>query len=143
VPALGKPARALERRAAAVAIHQVHRLTRAVAGVDSGQPAAGALLERGLPAGRGRGPELGNIALRDARPAFNIAPARPMASCGRTRLSPGGLTANEGNRDMSHRRIGLGAVPMAFAGLDLHDVTDVDLALFMLGCHHAGARGHD
>jgi hypothetical protein len=25
----------------------------------------------------------------------------------------------------------------------LHYITDVDLALFMLRCHHAGARGHD
>jgi hypothetical protein len=35
-PALGEAARALERRAAAL---PVHRLARAVAGVDSGQPA--------------------------------------------------------------------------------------------------------
>src|SRR5271169_4287732 len=40
-PAFGEAARALERRAAAVPVHQVHRLARAVAGVDGGQPAAG------------------------------------------------------------------------------------------------------
>src|SRR5438270_11527375 len=32
---------------------------------------------------------------------------------------------------------------MAFAGLDMHDVADIDLALFVLRRHHAGARGHD
>jgi hypothetical protein len=25
----------------------------------------------------------------------------------------------------------------------MHDIAHVDLALFMLVCHHAGARGHD
>jgi hypothetical protein len=34
-------------------------------------------------------------------------------------------------------------MPMAFAGLDMHDITHVDLTLFMLRCHHAGARGHN
>jgi hypothetical protein len=63
-PVLGEAALAMERHAAAVPVHQVYRLARAVAGVVSGQPAAGALLERGLPAGRDRRPELGNIALR-------------------------------------------------------------------------------
>src|SRR5260370_848313 len=53
------------------------------------------------------------------------------------------LTAARGNRDMAHRRIGLGAVPMALAGLDVHDVADIDLALVVLGGDHAGARGHD
>src|SRR6266446_3619495 len=57
--------------------------------------------------------------------------------------SPGGLAANCCDRDMPHRRIGLGAMPMAFAGLYMHDVTDIDLMLFMLRCHHAGACGHD
>jgi hypothetical protein len=114
---------------------------RAVAGVVSGRPAAGALLNFVSPpdetVGRAR-------QYRDAVGALGVQyRVGPMTSCGRVRLSPGGLTANEGNRDVSHRRIGLGAVPMALAGLDLHDVTDVDLALFMLGCHHAGARGHD
>src|SRR6266446_6433892 len=56
--------------------------------------------------------------------------------------SPGGLTANCRDRDMPHRRIGLGAMPMAFAGLDVHDIA-VDLALIMLRRHHPGARGHD
>src|SRR5260370_14799509 len=58
-------------------------------------------------------------------------------------LSPSGLTPNQGDRDMTHRRIGLGAMPMAFAGLDMHDIADVDLTLFMLRRHHAGARRHD
>ncbi len=44
---------------------------------------------------------------------------------------------------MPHRRIGLGAMPMAFAGLDVHDITQINLTLFMLRRHHAGARGHD
>src|SRR5271166_1649369 len=77
-PARGEAARALGRRAAAAPVHQVHRLARAVASVDSGQPATGALLERGLPAGRDRGPELGNIALRGrhARHSISRRPAR-------------------------------------------------------------------
>jgi hypothetical protein len=33
-------------------------------------------------------------------------------------------------------------MPMAFGGLDMHDIADLDLALFMLVCDHAGARGH-
>lgn len=53
------------------------------------------------------------------------------------------LTADECDRDMPHRRIGSGAMPMAFTRLDVHDITDIDLSLFMLRCHHAGARGHD
>ena len=53
------------------------------------------------------------------------------------------LTANEGDRDMPHRRISLGAMPMAFAGPDMHDVADIDLTLFMLRRHHAGAGGDD
>src|SRR5262249_22932523 len=40
-PALGQAALALERRAATVPVHQVHRLARVVGGVDGGQPAAG------------------------------------------------------------------------------------------------------
>src|SRR6266436_5307954 len=58
-------------------------------------------------------------------------------------LSPGGLAADGGDRDMPHRRVGLGAVPMALTGLDVHDITDIDLTLLALVCHHAGARGHD
>ena len=34
-------------------------------------------------------------------------------------------------------------MPMSFTGLDVHDIAHVDLTLFMLRCHHAGARGHD
>jgi hypothetical protein len=41
-------------------------------------------------------------------------------------LSPGGLTADECDRDVPHCRIGLGAMPMPLAGLDLHDVTNSD-----------------
>ena len=44
---------------------------------------------------------------------------------------------------MAHCRIGLGAMPMAFTGLDMHDIADIDLALLVLVRHHAGARGHD
>ena len=44
---------------------------------------------------------------------------------------------------MPQRRIGLGAMPMALTGLDMRDIAHVDLALFMLRRHHAGARGHD
>src|SRR5207244_10090554 len=59
------------------------------------------------------------------------------------KLSPGGLAADGGNRVMPHRRVGLGAMPMALAGLDVYDITDIDLTLLALVCHHAGARGHD
>src|SRR5215471_17998756 len=59
-PALGQAAVALERRAATVPIHQVHGLARVVGGVDSGQPAAGPLLEGGLLAGRDCVPEFGD-----------------------------------------------------------------------------------
>src|SRR6266851_5556590 len=59
------------------------------------------------------------------------------------RLSPGGLTADGRDRDMPHRRVSLGAMPMTFTGLDMRDIADIDLMLFMLRCHHAGARGHD
>src|SRR5215472_9634684 len=43
-PALGEPALALKRGAAAGPVHQIHRLPRAVAGVDRCKTAAGALL---------------------------------------------------------------------------------------------------
>ena len=55
----------------------------------------------------------------------------------------GGLPADQCDRDVPHRRIGLCAMPMAFTGLDVHDVTDIDFALLTLGCNHAGAGGHD
>src|SRR5271169_2336086 len=44
---------------------------------------------------------------------------------------------------MPHRRIGLGAMPMALAGLDMHDIAHIDFALVMLRRDHAGAGGHD
>src|SRR5215475_11592254 len=59
------------------------------------------------------------------------------------RLSPLGLAANERDRNVPHGRIGLGAVPMALASLDVRHVTDVDLPLLMLRRHDAGARSHD
>src|SRR5215472_10876109 len=54
-----------------------------------------------------------------------------------------GLAANSRDCDMPHRRVGLGAMPMAFTGLDVHDITYLDLMLLVLGRHHAGTRGHD
>jgi hypothetical protein len=30
-------------------------------------------------------------------------------------------------------------MPIAFTGFDIDNVTDVDLTLLELGCHHAGA----
>src|SRR5262245_38138409 len=58
-------------------------------------------------------------------------------------LSPLGLTANERDRNVPHGRIGLGAMPMALASLDVCHIADVDLALLMLRRHDAGARSHD
>src|SRR5580692_1777217 len=44
---------------------------------------------------------------------------------------------------MAHRRRGLGAVPVALAGLDVHDVADLDLLrLAALDRHHALTRRH-
>ncbi|HJY48425.1 MAG TPA: hypothetical protein VJ349_07285 [Stellaceae bacterium] len=43
------------------------------------------------------------------------------------------MTAGECDGDVPHRRIGLRAMPMAFTCLDVHDVTDIDFAPFMLG----------
>src|SRR6185312_8891535 len=59
-PHFGQPAPGLERGASAVTEHQVHRLAGAVARVHRGEPAAGALLERGLAAVGERVPELGD-----------------------------------------------------------------------------------
>src|SRR3954465_6273198 len=66
-----------------------------------------------------------------------------MAWSHRNPLAPLRLPADGGDRDVAHCRVGLGAVPMAFAGLDVHDVADIDLVLFVLGRDHPGARGHD
>ena len=49
-----------------------------------------------------------------------------------THLTVGSLTADKCNRDMPHRRIRLGAVPMALTGFDVDDIADIDLALFVL-----------
>src|SRR6516165_1633098 len=73
----------------------------------------------------------GDVALREI--------ARYMISS----LAVCGLAANGRDCDMPHRRVGLGAMPMAFTGLDVHDITYLDLMLLVLGRHHAGARGHD
>src|SRR5262249_21152618 len=51
-------------------------------------------------------------------------------------LSVGGLTADQRDRDMPHRRIRFGAMPMAFTSLDMDDVADIDLALILLCRHH-------
>ena len=51
-------------------------------------------------------------------------------------LSVGGLTADQRDRDMPHRRIRFGAMPMAFTSLDMDDVAEIDLALFLLCRHH-------
>src|SRR5215469_16954354 len=58
-------------------------------------------------------------------------------------LPPSGFAADGGDRDVSHCRISLGAVPMALAGLYMHDIADIDLTLFALVRHHARARRHD
>ena len=70
------------------------------------------------------------------RPPFDawLRPSRVLSA-----LSPGGLAANSRNGDVPHRRIGLGAMPVAFTGLDMHDITHIDLTLLMLRRHHAGA----
>src|SRR3989454_10683408 len=59
-PALGQTTLATVRRAAAVPVHQIHRLASAVGGMDRGQPATGPLLEGGFLAGRDGGPHLGD-----------------------------------------------------------------------------------
>jgi hypothetical protein len=51
------------------------------------------------------------------------------------------LTAGECDGDVPHRRIGLRAMPMAFTRLDVHDITDINFAPFMLGVNHAGTGG--
>src|SRR5262245_13283692 len=69
--------------------------------------------------------------------------ARPNAIGDLALLSPLGLTANERDRNVPHGRISLGAMPMAFASLDVRHVADVDFALLMLRRHDAGTRSHD
>lgn len=53
----------------------------------------------------------------------------------RSPLAPGRLAVDERDRDVAHRRIGLGAVPMTLAGLDMSDVAYIDLALLVF-CRH-------
>src|SRR5262249_60121448 len=72
-------------------------------------------------------------------PAYMVTDQRRVMA----RLSPLSLTANERDRNVPHGRVGLGAMPMALTSLDVRHVADVDLALFMLRCHDAGARSHD
>src|SRR4030095_1982483 len=76
-PALGQAALALERRAATVPVHQVHRLASIVGCVDGGQPAAGPLLEGSLLAGRDRVPELGDhrAAVDASGVQYRVSPA--------------------------------------------------------------------
>src|SRR5271165_5824020 len=79
--------------------------------------------------------------LKSTTRTCSSARGRDMASF--SRLSPLGLAANERNGDMPHRCVGLGAVPMTFARLDVRDIAHIDLTLLMLCRHHAGARCHD
>ena len=44
---------------------------------------------------------------------------------------------------MTHRRVGLGTMPMPLARLNVHDVAYIYLTLFAFGRHHAGTGGHD
>jgi hypothetical protein len=59
-PALGEAAVAPEGRAAARPVHQIHRLARAVGGVDRSEAAAGALFEHRLLTGSDGVPQLRN-----------------------------------------------------------------------------------
>src|SRR4029077_20361329 len=54
--------------------------------------------------------------------------------------SVGGLTADCRHRDMRHWRIRFGAVPVSLAVLDMDDIADGDLALFLLRGNHASTR---
>ena len=77
------------------------------------------------------------------RAGLTVIPRAPIYGARGDNLSVGGLAAGEGDRNMSHRRIGLGAMPMAFTGLYMHDVAYVDLALLALIRDHTGAGGYD
>ena len=61
----------------------------------------------------------------------------------RPSLAPGGLAPDRRKRDMGHRRLRLGPVPMPLARLDLHHVPHLDLALLVFGRDIASARSHD
>ena len=56
------------------------------------------------------------------------------------KLCGGELAAGGCNRDMRHRRIGLGPMQVALAGLDVHDIADGDLALFRVRRDRPSAR---
>src|SRR5215471_9484615 len=71
------------------------------------------------------------------------APAEPASlSRGKRPRLVNGLTSDGRDRDMRHRRIRLRAVPVPFAGFDMHDVADGYLALFPLRRDHASAGCH-
>src|SRR5580704_11089303 len=54
------------------------------------------------------------------------------------------LAADRGDRDVTHRRVGLGAVPVPLAGLDVDDVADIDLLRCpTLDRNHPRTRGDD
>src|ERR1700687_27874 len=76
-PALGQTALAPVGRAATLPVHQVHRLAGAVGGVDGGQAAPGALLQRGVFSGRDRVPHFRDrrAAIRAARVQDRLGPA--------------------------------------------------------------------
>src|SRR5215471_15319782 len=83
----------------------------------------------------------------EAARAFAALPVQGQGSKSqfyRINLSPLGLTADRGDRDMPHRRVGLGSMPMALAGLDVNDVADIDcLRRAAFDRDHAGAGDDD
>jgi len=72
-----------------------------------------------------------------------FAGARLRQRLRRGNLSVRCLTADECDGDVTHRRIGLRAMPMAFTRLDVNDITDINFAPFMLGGNRAGTGGYD
>src|ERR1700689_3903772 len=64
-------------------------------------------------------------------------------SLARRELAPDGLAAGQGDGDVTHRGIDLGAVPMALARFDVSDVTDLDLKPLGFRGNPAAARGDD
>jgi hypothetical protein len=47
------------------------------------------------------------------------------------------MTAHKRDRDVTHRGIRFGAMPVPLTRLDMHNITYIDLTLFMLGGDHA------